>query len=316
MALLKLYETHKLLSDLLARDDLDQAYQLTTKYMEALDDGFLRFQYLCLAVRLGQIESALDWLENSLNTEHWFSAWFLRRSDCLQPLFNLPRFEKCLQDLEEKERNYWAEGRMKPLTVAPSNGNSPFPLLVGLHGNGFNTLDAAQQWACAPQRGWLATFPLAPHLVHCGKHWWDHHDENESLVLSHVQSIRSQFPVAEDKLLWSGFSKGGEVAMYLALRGALGHKVFLTVGAGGYLHGEPEQWRPIIEAASPEVRGVMMYSSYDLNRSGSSGKNVILSMLEDRGIAYQFIEYEGEGHVFPNDFDKRFQDAIAFLFEE
>src|SRR5215212_4711242 len=76
MALLKLYETHKLLSDLLARDDLDQAYQLTTKYMEALDDGFLRFQYLCLAVRLGQIESALDWLENSLNTEHWFSAWF------------------------------------------------------------------------------------------------------------------------------------------------------------------------------------------------------------------------------------------------
>ena len=104
--------------------------------------------------------------------------------------------------------------------------------------------------------------------------------------------------------------------MYLALRGALGHKVFLTIGAGGYLHGEPEQWRPIIEAASPETRGVMMYSSYDLERSDKSAKNLILSMLEDRGIAYQFIEYEGEGHVFPNDFDQRFQDAITFLFEE
>jgi predicted esterase len=314
MALLKLYEVHTLLSDLLARGDLEQAYQLTAKYMESLDDGFLRFQYLCLAVRLGQIESVLDWLENSLNTEHWFSVWFLRRSDDLQPLSRLPRFEKCLQDLEEKERSYWAEGRMKPLTVAPSGGTSPFPLLVALHGNGFNTLDAVQQWACAPQQGWLATFPLAPHIVHCGKHWWDHHKENEPLILSHVQSIISQFSVAQDKLVWSGFSKGGEVAMYLALRGALGHKAFLTIGAGGYLHMEPEQWRPIIEAASPEVRGVMMYSSYDIDRSGNSG-SVILSMLEERGIAYQYIEYDEEGHVFPNDFDKRFQDAIRFLFE-
>jgi predicted esterase len=316
MALLKLYEVHKLFSDLLAQGNLEQAYQLTAKYMEPLDDGFLRFQYLCLAVRLGQIESALDWLENSLNTEHWISAWFLRRSDYLEPLFNLPRFEKCLQDLEEKERNYWAEEIMKPLTVAPSNRNSPFPLLVGIHGNGFNTLDAVQQWSCAPQQGWLATFPLAPHLVQYGKHWWDHHDENEHLILSHVQSIRSQFPVVADKLLWSGFSKGGEVAMYLALRGALGHKVFLTIGAGGYLHQNPEQWRPIIEAASPETRGVIMYSSYDLDRSGNSAGSVILSMLEDRGIAYQWIEYEGDGHVFPNDFDVQYQNAITFLFEE
>ena len=74
--------------------------------------------------------------------------------------------------------------------------------------------------------------------------------------------------------------------------------------------------RPIIEAASPEVRGVMMYSSYDLDRSGDFAKKVILPMLEDRGIAYQFIEYEGEGHVFPNDFDIQFQKAIVFLFEE
>lgn len=104
--------------------------------------------------------------------------------------------------------------------------------------------------------------------------------------------------------------------MYLALRGALGHKVFLTIGAGGYLHGEPEQWRPIIEAAPPETRGVMMYSAYDLGRGDKSARNLILHMLEDRGIVYQFIEYDGEGHVFPNDFDTRFQDAVAFLFEE
>ena|SRR5688572_1030974 len=315
MTLPKPHEVHKLLSDLLAQEELEQAFRLTAKYMEPLDDGFLRWNYLCLAVRLGQLQSALEWLEDSLSSEHWFSVWFLRRSPELQSLFDLPEFERCLQILEEKEASYWQQEKVKPSTFVPPNSDPPYPLLVGLHGNGFNTLDAAQQWACASQQGWLATFPLAPHLVHCGKHWWDQHDENERLVLSHVQSIRSQFAVAEDKLLWSGFSKGGEVAMYLALRGALGHNVFLTVGAGGYLHGEPERWRPIIEAASPGARGVMMYSSYDLERSGHSD-NVILSMLEDRGIAYQFIEYEAEGHVLPSDFEQRFQEAVAFLFEE
>ena len=204
---------------------------------------------------------------------------------------------------------------MKPQTLTPPTGHPPYPLLVGLHGNGFNTLDAARQWACVLQQGWLATFPLAPHLVLCGKHWWDQHEENEQHILSHVRSIFDQFPVAEDKLLWSGFSKGGEAAMYLALRSCLGHKVFLTIGAGGYLHGEPEQFRPIIEAAPSDVRGVMMYSSYDLQRSGHSDK-VVLSMLADRGIAYQFIEYEADGHVFPSDFEERFQDAIDFLFEK
>ena len=89
--------------------------------------------------------------------------------------------------------------------------------------------------------------------------------------------------------------------MVMALRGILGQKVFLTIGAGGYLHLEPEQWRPIIEAASPDVRGVMMYSPYDLDRIGKS-LDVILPMLADRGIAYQFVEYEADGHVFPDDF--------------
>ncbi len=309
------HEVHKLLSDLLAQEELEQAFQLTVKYMDALDDGFLRFNYLCLAVQLGKLQLALDWLEDSLNTDRWFSVWFLRRNPDLQPLHNLPRFEKCLAALADKEAHYWQQETMKPLMRVPTGGHATYPLLVGLHGNGFNTVDASQQWACVPQHGWLATFPLAPHLVTYGKHWWDTHNENVGHVVSHVQSICKQYPVAEDKILWSGFSKGGEVAMYMALRGCLGQKVFFTIGAGGYLHLKPEKWRPIIAEASPDVRGVMLHTPYDLERIGKS-LEVILPMLDERGIAYQAIEYEAEGHVFPADFERRFCEAIEFLFEK
>ena len=156
----KPHEVHKLVSDLLAREELEQAFQACAAWMEPLDDSFLRFNYLCLAVRLGRPQAALDWLEDSLDTDHWLSAWFLRRSPHLEPLQGYPGYQQCLQVLAEKEQAYWRLGRMAPITLAPPDVHPPYPLLVGLHGNGFNTLDAAQQWSCAPQQGWLATFPL------------------------------------------------------------------------------------------------------------------------------------------------------------
>jgi hypothetical protein len=99
----------------------------------------------------------------------------------------------------------------------------------------------------------------------------------------------------------------------MALRGCQNMKRFLTIGAGGYLHLEPELWRPIIASAPSDVRGVMMYSPYDLDRIGKS-LDIMLPMLAARGIAYQFIEYDAEGHVFPNDFADKFPKAIQFLF--
>lgn len=314
----KPHEVHKLVSDLLAREELEQALQVCARWMTALNDSFLQFNYLCLAVRLGQPDLALNWLEDSLHTDHWFSAWFLRRSSHLQSLEAHPRFQKCLQILADREQEYWRQGTMKPITLAPHNGHKPHHLLVGLHGNGYNTQDAAEQWSCALQQGWLTTLPLAPHLVvggQRGQHWWDDHDESIQTVLDHIQALPSHDSAATDRVLWGGFSKGGEVAMVMALRGVLNQRAFLTVGAGGYLHLEPERWRPIIEAASPDVRGVMMYSPYDLDRIGKS-LDVILPMLADHGIAYQFVEYEADGHVFPEDFDRRFREATAFLFGE
>jgi hypothetical protein len=150
-------------------------------------------------------------------------------------------------------------------------------------------------------------------LVGYASHWWDQHGESSRHILSHVQAVRSQYATLGDRLLWGGFSKGGEVAMFMALRSYLDQKVFLTVGAGGYLHLKPELWQPIIAQASPEVRGVMLFSPYDLERIGAS-LEVIFPMLDEQGIAYRFIEYEAEGHVFPADFDRHFQEAVEFLF--
>lgn len=59
----------------------------------------------------------------------------------------------------------------------------------------------------------------------------------------------------------------------------------------------------------------MLVTPYNIGRMGDA-LDIILPLLEDRGIAYHYIELEAEGHRFPNDFDHRFQSAIQFLFEQ
>jgi hypothetical protein len=99
--------------------------------------------------------------------------------------------------------------------------------------------------------------------------------------------------------------------MVLALLGQFGAKGFITIGAGGYYHIQPELWQPLLESPPRGLRGVAMYSPYDLERV--EGLNHTLEMMQAAGIEVRMEKYSAEGHVFPEDFAVRFQSAIEFV---
>ena len=119
--------------------------------MEPLDDSFLRFNYLCLAVRLGRPQAALDWLEHSLDTDHWLSAWFLRRSPLLEPLQGYPGYQHCFQVLAEKEQAYWRLGRMAPITLGRQTSTHLTPCWWAFAGTASIRVTQLSKWACMPQ---------------------------------------------------------------------------------------------------------------------------------------------------------------------
>jgi hypothetical protein len=154
----KLHEVHQLLSDLLTQGKFEQAYQLTAKYMEPLGEGFLRFNFLCLAARLGEVELALDWLEESLHSDHWFSVWFLRRSSDLRPLFNLPRFKKILQELEGKRKKLLGRREYEAPHTRPAKWAFALPFFGG------PTREWFQYFRCGSAVGVCASAGMARHL--------------------------------------------------------------------------------------------------------------------------------------------------------
>jgi len=314
MANLYLHEVHKLVDDLIEQEAYELAYHVSGQYMDYFNDGYLRFKHLWLPVQLGRAEQTLALIEQSLATEHWFSTWFLQRGPEFDKIKDLPHFQELLQILDSKEAEYWQHGMMKPITCVPEESAEPYPWLIALHGNGYNTSQAAEQWSCAARQGWLSTFPLSNHLVGNGLHWWEGHTEAIETVETQVVKVLKDCRIDQERVLLGGFSKGGEVATVMALKGSLGAKGFITVGAGGYLHSQPENWLPLLAGAPPGMRGVMMYSPYDLERMGCY-LDQILPLYEKYGIQIQLVKYEAAGHVFPKDFDQKFNAALHYIFD-
>jgi predicted esterase len=311
--MMRAYEIIKIIADLQEQNELELARRIAEHYMDRLESGELRFNHLAITAKLGDASQVMDLLEDYLETGRWFSNWFLRRIPELEQLGDLPRYQKIMQLTEEKEAQYWQDESIKPITQVPPDAKPPYPLLIAIHGNGFNARHSASQWACAADAGWLVFHPLAKKLVGYGSHWWKNHEENELIIKQQIEDISLQYPIDTNRIILGGFSKGGETAMYLAIRGWLEAKGFITVGAGGYYHMQPELWLPLLESPPQGLRGVAMYSAYDLERS--EAENRTLKILLAAGIVCQLEKYPAEGHVFPEDFPVRFQKAVDFVLQ-
>ena len=309
--MVRLHEVIQIVADLREREELELARRIAAEYMDRLDSGELRFNHLSLTASLGHTVQVMDLLEEYLDTDRWFSTWFLSRIPELNSIEDLPRFRRILQASEEKEAQYWQDEVMGPVVQFPASGKPPYPLLVAIHGNGFNPRHSASGWAFAAESGWLVFHPVARRLAGYGLHWWDTHEDSRETIEVQAEENLKGFPIDPDRVVLGGFSKGGEVAMVLALLGWRGAKGFITVGAGGYYHMEPERWGALLASPPDGLHGVAMYSPYDLGRSG--GVNQTLPMMRAAGIEIREEVYPAEGHVFPEDFEQRFEEAVEFI---
>ena len=139
------HEIIKIVTDLQERGELELAQRIAGAYMDRLDSGELRFNHLAIAAKLGLTDQVMDLLEEYLEIGRWFSTWFLERIPELKHLEDLPRYQKIIRLTDEKEAQYWQEGSIKPIIQVPQAAQPPYPLLVAIHGNGFNAVHSSIQ---------------------------------------------------------------------------------------------------------------------------------------------------------------------------
>lgn len=266
----------------------------------------------CFACLLGDTDLALQLLEQGLAAGGWYSERVLREDEDLRPLQGLPAFERLVRASLDQQRN--AQVRVEPILLVEKPSDEvkpPYPLLVALHGNPDGGLSTDLWHPCVPA-GWLLALAIAgqPFWWGPGLRFWDDLELSEQEIRQHLSSLRRQYAIDEGRVVVGGFSRGGLVALRLAMRGGTGIGGFIAVGAALRQPDLGVLTALIPGARANGVRGYFVLGGQD---QWLGGAQTLAAAMKEQGLPCEVELHPELGHEFPPDFDRSLVRALEFL---
>lgn len=265
---------------------------------------------VCLQAVTGQTGLALQTLQSGLDQGFWYAPSVMRGDSDLASLQGNPEFERmvahCVEHYEEARR------RARPrLTVEePEEGaaKAPYPVLVAIHGRGGSAAETSDMWCDLVDRGWLVALPQSSQLTGQDAFCWDDHELAEVEITAHIQTLRENHAIDENRLVLAGFSQGAGMAVSLAIGGKTPAAGF--IGIAPYLrHIDDLLERPALELVR-KPRGYLVTGGLDRD-DGLFEK--LEKLLKEREIPYQRDHYAELTHDYPPDFPIVRDEALKYI---
>lgn len=318
-------EIRKKLSDLFESGDYEHcktlATESSTKYPEHI--AYLNYLRMCSAARLQENELSLSILSEMLDNGIWYSEELLRNSPSLTHLQNEPLFQKLLlRSISIKEGSFGADQRLIVLhdsgkcVFSDTEENIPCPILVALHSNGELPQTTISGWKSAAQLGMLVAIPKSSKTLWAGGgHYWINHHEASSEIYNQLSTLPGNYYVDEDRLLFGGFSMGGEIALWMTLQGMLNARGFILLAPSGQYFKDPVRWKPLIEdAQGAKLRGVIITNENEDDNAHQEGLRRTVALLNEYRIETKFKIVKESLIQYPANFAEYLREAIEFIF--
>jgi predicted esterase len=318
------------------------ALDLAERYANDFQDQAALFAYwlICFEARLGSNDRSMNHLRRALDRGLWFGDVLLRRSPALQPLQDLEEFEQLVarnrQARQEDESTHYpmivlhSPGRC---VSSASQAEPGCPLLIGLHSNAAAVVASLPFWRPAANAGWLVAAPQSSQAVWKGSYVWDDPEITREEVQHHYRNLISGYSVDPGRVVLAGHSMGGEAAIWLALSGAIPAAGFIAFGPGGPRMDNPDNWLPLIAAASaavdvrapgalhatenrangtPSLRGYLIYGQEDRS---IPQRNVhsLAEALEAAGFLCKVEAIPSVGHDFDSQYEAALLRGLSFI---
>jgi predicted esterase len=320
------------MNDLTFSDLETQLYQLyqSGEYAQALDMAtreasrfpaevwLVTYWRLCMASLLGETALALQLLDEALETGLWYAEAQLREDTDLQSLQGLAEFERLVEVCRKRHAEAQAQAVPALITLQPEGrcqaSLQPCPLLLALHGNYRNAEDSVIFWRSAVSEGWLLALPQSSQVGRSDGYIWNDQDQAVREVQEHYATLCEQYAVDPDRVVVAGFSRGGELAIWLALSGTIEARGFIAVGPGGPYMREPDKWGPLIEESQGRgLRGYLVVGEQDI--SCYEGARALAALLKARDAPCELEVHPNLGHDFPPEFEQSLTRALEFILQ-
>jgi predicted esterase len=271
-----------------------------------------------MASLINETALALQLLEEALEAGLWWAEAQLREESDLQSLQGLPQFEQLVEVCQKRHAEAQAQAVPVLLTLQPEGGCQaglqPCPLLLALHGNDQTAEGSVGFWRSAVSRGWLLALPQSSQVRGPDGYIWNDQDRAVREIQEHYATLCEQYAIDPDRVVLAGFSRGGELAIWLALSGTIEVRGFIAVGPGGPYTNEPDKWAPLIEASQGRgLRGYLVVGEQDI--FCYEGTQALAALLKSRDIPCELEVHPNLGHDFPPDFQQSLARALEFLLQ-
>ena len=269
----------------------------------------------CAAALLGKSDLALQLMREALDAGFWWGEDYLRLDTDLASLQDLPEFNRLVEISEARRQAAQAGAKPFALTLPlPANVTPPLPLLLALHGNSANAQVSVEYWESAVDQGWLAALLQSSQIASPDRYVWNDLELGASEIKAHYQELFEKHQIDPTRVVVSGFSKGGEMAIFLALKEIIPLAGFIAVNPGGPFIQEIKEWLPLLEDCKTiaDLRGYFLVGENDTRLENIKALH---EMFGSRGLACELVIAPDIGHDFPTDFDQVLAGALNYLQE-
>jgi len=294
---------------------LKNAYDLLTEAAPRYpEQSWLIYNHrYCAAALMNQTDLALQIIQESLDTGLFWSAAYLNSDDDLKALHDLPEFKRITEISEVKYQE--AQKRSLPLSLPlplPENVDDPMPLLLALHGNNSSAQRSVEFWESAVQDGWRTVLLQSSQIIYPNAYVWDDLELGAQEIKAHYEELTASDSPEAGPTVVGGFSKGGEMAIWLTLQEIIPLAGFIAVNPGGPFIAEVEKFLPLVEGCKSlkEKRGWLLVGENDLNLPNIKALH---EMLTAHGMNCDLIIVPGIAHDFPEDFAQTLKQALGVV---
>jgi predicted esterase len=299
--------------------DYTAALDLATSQSSAFPEQFplLTYYKVSMAALAGQPQTALDSLRTLLDSGFWYNEVLLRKSASLSSLQTLPEYEALV---EQNQRNKAEDqAHIYPMLVLRSKsrcqaGDSPCPLLLGLHGNASTAQASIEFWRPAASANWLVAALQSSQPQWKDAYVWDDHEYAEEEIKKHLASLNRQYSVDSGKIILAGYDQGGEIALELSLKGVLPVSSFIAIAPTGLPINEAKSWTTTLihQYKKTNLCGYFIVGKEDSLVSRKDIRTLVKQLVRE-GISCELEEIPDAGHTFVPEFASSLLRAIEFF---
>jgi hypothetical protein len=306
------------LQELFQNKEFQAALELATQQFEQFPEDRILLYYwrISMAARSGDIPLSLRLLREALTSGVWYGEALLRKNPSLESLQGLPEFEK-LVGLNQESAQEDNQESFPLLTIRPEGrcqqGSVPCPFLLALHANASTAQGSMSFWKPAATAGWLVAAPQSTQAIWKGAYVWDDREATEREIRKYYSLLRANYSIDPRCTVIAGHSMGGEIAIWLALKGVVETIGFIAIAPGGSFMDKPDKWEPLIrENLTGNLRGYIIVGKED-NEISIENIQKLVKMLNQTGMSCKLEIVPNAGLDYVPKHDESFLRALDYL---